>query len=95
MLLLIGFFIFMNSIAFLIMWFDKSRARKIVTQRISEGMMFFIAVVFGGVGIYIGMYLFRHKTKKWYFIVGIPFIIVQNIAFLLFIYCLVNNNFIL
>ncbi len=87
---LIGFFILMNSITFLMMWLDKGRAGKTTTQRISEGMMFFMATIFGSVGVYAGMYLFRHKTRKWYFVVGIPFIFIQNTSFLLVVYYLLN-----
>ncbi len=95
LLFLIGFFILMNGIAFLIMWLDKGRAGKTSTQRISEGMMFFMATIFGSIGVYAGMYLFRHKTRKWYFVVGIPFIFIQNISFLLVVYYLLNNTSIL
>ncbi len=94
-LILVGFFVLTNSIAFLMMWIDKGKAGKRSTQRISEGMMFFMATVFGSIGVYAGMYLFRHKTRKWYFIVGIPFIILQNIVFLLMIYFLVSGRFII
>ena len=87
---LVGFFVITNIIAFLIMWIDKGKAGKKNARRISEGMMFFMATIFGSIGVYAGMYLFRHKTKKWYFIIGIPFIILQNIVFLSMIYFLLN-----
>jgi uncharacterized membrane protein YsdA (DUF1294 family) len=84
----IGFFVFVNIVAFLFMWIDKGKAQKTGKQRISEGMMFFMATVFGSVGVYLGMFTFRHKTRKWYFIVGIPFLFLQNIAFLYVLYLL-------
>lgn len=94
-LFLIGFFMVTNIIAFLMMWIDKGKAGKRGTQRISEGMMFFMATVFGSIGVYAGMHLFRHKTRKWYFVIGIPFIILQNIVFLLMIYFLVSDKLII
>ena len=49
-------------------------------DRTPEGFLFFLAAAFGSVGIYAGMLISRHKTRKWYFQVGIPLLIVQNIA---------------
>ncbi len=70
-----------NLWAFLVMWNDKRRStRGHNVQRISEGRMFFMATVFGSVGVYLGMLAFRHKTKKWYFKIGIPLLILQNLA---------------
>jgi uncharacterized membrane protein YsdA (DUF1294 family) len=43
-------------------------------------MLFFLATMFGSVGIYAGMMLIRHKSRKWYFIIGIPALILQNLA---------------
>lgn len=71
-----------NVIAFGVMFGDKIKSKKKRAQRISEGMMFFLASAFGAIGVYAGMFVFRHKTRKWYFIVGIPLLILQNIAFL-------------
>ena len=48
--------------------------------RTPEGVLFFLAVLFGSIGVYLGMLAFRHKTKRWYFQIGIPLLIVQNLA---------------
>lgn len=77
---LIATFIFINLLAFLIMLNDKARSRKGGVERVSEGMLFFLAVMFGSIGVYAGMFAFRHKTRKWYFILGIPMVILQNLA---------------
>ena len=74
------FFLLTNSIALILMWIDKERSRGSGVERISEGMLFFLATFFGSVGVLIGMYLFRHKTRKWYFVIGIPLLIVENLA---------------
>ena len=79
-------FALINILSFSIMYDDKLRSRKTNTHRISEGMLFFLAAAFGSIGVYAGMFTLRHKTKKWYFLVGIPLIILQNIAFLFLIY---------
>lgn len=85
------FFLAINVVAFLIMWWDKLRSRKMGAERISEGMMFFLATMFGSVGVYAGMFVFRHKTRKWHFIIGIPMLILENIASLYLIYYLWNS----
>lgn len=83
---ILTFFLVVNLAAFLAMLWDKSRSRKDGAERISERMLFLFAAAFGSIGVYAGMLLFRHKTRKWPFIVGIPLLIVQNIAFLYLVY---------
>jgi uncharacterized membrane protein YsdA (DUF1294 family) len=93
---LIGFIIFfcvMNIFAFATMFVDKIKSQYNGAQRISEGMLFFLATVFGSLGVYAGMFAFRHKTKKWYFIIGIPILIIQNSAFLYLVYILWSQRF--
>ena len=58
-----------NLIGFLVMGIDKWKARN-HKWRIKERTLFLIAVLLGSVGTWIGMYVFRHKTKHWYFVVG-------------------------
>lgn len=72
------------------MWIDKVKSKKENVKRISEGILFFMAVFFGSVGVYIGMFTFRHKTKKWYFVLGIPLVILENISFLWVVYYILN-----
>ncbi|MEK7549895.1 MAG: DUF1294 domain-containing protein [Patescibacteria group bacterium] len=79
-IILLAIFLAINLATFLVMLWDKSRSRVAGAERISEGMLFFMAVMFGSIGVYLGMLAFRHKTRKWYFIVGIPVVILQNIA---------------
>lgn len=76
------FFLLMNGVAFLLMFWDKLQSRKSGAERISEGLLFFLAAAFGSLGVYLGMFVFRHKTRKWYFLVGIPLLMLENIAFL-------------
>ena len=65
---------------------DKVKSAKPGATRISEGMLFFLATAFGSLGVYAGMFAFRHKTQKWYFLIGIPLLIIQNTATLYLIY---------
>ncbi|MDR3583524.1 MAG: DUF1294 domain-containing protein [Candidatus Pacebacteria bacterium] len=80
------FFLAMNLLAFSVILLDKNRSRKNGAERISEGMLFFLATAFGGLGVFAGMFAFRHKTQKWYFLLGIPLLIIQNSACLYLVY---------
>lgn len=88
---LVIYILIINLFAIFLMKYDKVKA--INNQyRINEKTLFLIALILGGVGIYIGMYLFRHKTKHVKFTVGIPLIIILNI---LTIYYLISHVFIM
>ncbi len=82
------FYLAINLIAFLIMFWDKRKSVKPGEERISEGMMFFLASSFGAFGVCTGMFFFRHKTRKWYFLLGIPLLIIENISLAYVIYLL-------
>ncbi len=79
--ILIGIFVVINLVAFSVIAYDKRLSRRDGDiERIPEGVIFFRAAAFGGVGVYLGMLVFRHKTLKWYFQIGIPLLILQNLA---------------
>jgi len=71
-----------NFIAFLVMMVDKIKSTNSKASRVPEIFLFFLALIFGGIGIYIGMFVFRHKTRKWSFKIGIPLLIILNLAIL-------------
>lgn len=79
---LAALYIALNTVAFLMMLWDKMRSKRLGAERISEGLLFFMATMFGSVGVYLGMFAFRHKTNKWYFIIGIPMLMTENLALL-------------
>jgi uncharacterized membrane protein YsdA (DUF1294 family) len=88
---LIAAFTAINIFAFIIMLADKVKSTKSDTKRISEGMLFFLATIFGSFGVYAGMFAFRHKTKKWYFLIGIPLLMAENTATLYLLYLLISR----
>ncbi|HWR39898.1 MAG TPA: DUF1294 domain-containing protein [Patescibacteria group bacterium] len=75
-----------NVVAFSLMGLDKARARKHL-WRVRERSLFLMALALGGIGIWTGMYFFRHKTKHAAFTLGIPVLCAGNAIFLY--YCLV------
>ena len=73
------YLILMNLIGFGLMGIDKQRARR-RDWRIPEKVLFGAALLGGSVGDWAGMYLFHHKTRHWYFVVGMPLILAVQAA---------------
>lgn len=84
---LIIYIIGINIIGFLAMFIDKQKAKR-GTWRIPEKTLFILTLLGGGIGTISGMYLFRHKTRKLYFTVGFPAILISEA--LLIIYWILN-----
>lgn len=74
----------MNVIGVAVMWSDKRRAR-LHRWRIPEKVLFGVSLLGGSAGTWAGMYLFRHKTKHWYFVVGMPIILVCQAALAIYL----------
>lgn len=68
----------MNILGFSLMGIDKARAIR-GAWRISEATLFTVALAGGALGATLGMRLFRHKTKHWYFRYGFPAILIIHI----------------
>ena len=77
-LLLSGYYILINPIGFFTMGIDKRKAIK-RAFRIPESTLFIIAIIGGSLGSLLGMYAFRHKTRHWYFVYGMPAILLLQI----------------
>ena len=67
-----------NLISFLAMYIDKKKA-KWGRWRIKESTLFTLVLLGGGIGGIVGMYTFRHKTKKPRFVIGFPAILIIEI----------------
>ena len=83
--LLTAYVVVINLIGFIVMGMDKRRAKK-HAFRIPEATLFTIAIIGGSVGCIIGMRYFHHKTRHWYVLYGMPFILILQIALVVFIY---------
>ena len=90
-LIIISYLIIMNLIGFALMGIDKQKARK-KAWRIPEATLFLFALCGGSIGSIIGMYAFRHKTKHWYFVVGMPLILVLQLV-LIYVLCRMHLSF--
>ena len=78
------YLLLVNLWAFALMGIDKRRAKK-DAWRIKETALFLPVLLGGGVGGILGMKVFRHKTKHWYFRFGFPAILVLEIAGILWL----------
>ncbi len=71
--MLSGYLFLLNLAGLLAMGVDKYRAKR-HAWRIPEANLFLISLLGGSIGTWAGMYLFRHKTKHWSFVIGMPLI---------------------
>ena len=78
--LILLYLLIINATGFLLMLVDKRKAQKKL-WRIPESTLFTAAAFGGSIGCIAGMYTFRHKTKHITFILGMPAILVAQIAF--------------
>lgn len=81
---IIIYLIVINLIGFYMMWSDKRRA-KWGKWRIPENTLFVVTALGGGIGTIAGMYIFRHKTKKLKFTIGLPTILILEIILVIYL----------
>lgn len=72
-----------NLSAVVICCYDKTQAR-ISGKRISEYNLFVLSIIGGAPAMYLTMQLIKHKTRKKRFMIGIPVIIVIQLALFVF-----------
>ncbi|WP_100012006.1 DUF1294 domain-containing protein [Lentibacillus sediminis] len=74
-----------NAITFYLMARDKSKAKK-QEYRIPERTFWLLGVLGGAAGCYLGMRVFRHKTKHRSFMIGMPLILMIQLIGLVFFF---------
>lgn len=72
------YLVVINIITFSLYGSDKKRARW-DRRRIPEKVLLGLAAVGGSVGAWMGMKVYRHKIRKWKFIIGVPLILILQI----------------
>ena len=77
--LILLYLLTVNAIGYLLMLADKRKAQKKL-WRIPEATLFLMAAIGGSIGSIAGMYKFRHKTKHWQFVIGMPAILIAQVA---------------
>lgn len=77
--LILLYLLIVNAVSFLLMLVDKQKARKKL-WRIPEATLLLSAAIGGSPGALAGMYTFRHKTRHLKFTLGVPAILIVQIA---------------
>ena len=72
---ILGYLVIVNIAGLAVMGIDKAKAIK-GAWRIPEKTLFLFSLIGGSIGTWAGMYLFHHKTKHWYFVIGMPAILI-------------------
>ena len=68
-----------SIVGFILPAVDKIKAQQ-GKWRISEKTLFIVSLLGGSFAMYLSMRIFRHKTKHKRFMIGIPVIIILQIA---------------
>ena len=68
-----------NLVTFAVYGADKRRAKR-GAWRVPEKTLFLLPLLGGSVGALLGMRVFHHKTKHWYFVWGVPAILLAQLA---------------
>ena len=69
-----------NVLAFAVYGWDKARSKVRGARRVPEKTLFLLALLGGSVGAILGMRVWRHKTRHWYFKYGLPAILLAQLA---------------
>ena len=75
----VAYIVIVNILAFSLFGIDKSAAIQ-QKQRIPNRVLLLTAVFGGSLGSLVGMYTFRHKTKKWYYTITVPALLLIQIV---------------
>ena len=73
-----------NAAAFLLMLADKRKAKQ-NRFRIPEAVLLSFAALGGSLGVFLGMRLFHHKTRKPKFSIGLPLLLAAQVLLLVFL----------
>ena len=71
----------LSVLGFFLMGYDKLQAKR-GRRRVPEKSLFSVALLGGAAGAVLGMYLFHHKTRHWYFRFGFPLLLLVQLLLL-------------
>ena len=78
--IIIAYFAAISIISALVCCYDKIAAKKFTKHRTRESTLLLLSALGGSIAMLLTMLAIRHKTKHAKFMVGIPLIIVAQIA---------------
>ena len=70
--ILLLYLILINLFGLVLYGVDKAKSKHKGSRRIPERVLLWVARLGGGVGCWMGMMLFRHKTKHTRFMILVP-----------------------
>lgn len=82
--ILLTYLAVVNILTIIVFGVDKMNAKS-NRQRVRIVTLLGLAFIGGSVGALIGMYGFHHKTKKAYFTVGVPLILLMQVVVLFYV----------
>ena len=80
--ILLGYIAIMSLVSIIVCIYDKIAAKKFTKHRTRESSLLLLSALGGSVAMLATMLLIRHKTKHAKFMVGIPLIIILQVALL-------------
>lgn len=78
------YFVFISLVTFIVTALDKYKAKR-GKYRISEATLFILAILGGALSEYLTMLAIRHKTLHKRFMIGLPAIIILQLALIIFV----------
>lgn len=78
--ILIGYFLVISVVSIIVCIYDKFASKHATKHRTRESTLLLLSAIGGSVAMYVTMQLIRHKTKHPKFMIGIPLIIIAQIA---------------
>ena len=79
LIILLSVVVIMSLVSFFMMRYDKQCAKQ-GKRRVPEKTLFLAAGLFGALGGTAAMFIFRHKTKHWYFRLFFPLMMIAQAA---------------
>ena len=84
--ILLLYLILINLFGLVLYGVDKAKSKHKGNRRIPERVLLWTARLGGGLGCWMGMMLFRHKTKHMHFVLGFPLIFLLQWGLLLLLW---------
>lgn len=78
------YYLIINLAAFIFYGADKRKAVR-GDWRIPEKTLLLLALAGGGIGAFLGMQIFRHKTKHMQFVILVPAFVILHLVLWFFI----------
>ena len=72
------YYLVINAAAFIMYGLDKRKAIR-GEWRIPEKTLLLVAAAGGGIGAFLGMQIFRHKTRHMQFVILVPLCIIVHL----------------